>query len=204
MNLGENIKRRREELKLSQEYVADRLGVSRQAVSKWETGRAEPTAGNLIALAQVLEISLAELTQSGQVPRSAADKKPNPILRANLVKTAIIFQGAMLFSAANTFFLWKNARQANKALYKGGVIFYLILLFACSRWMTFNHLFEPNLTQRSKNTKIELGYCCAQMAVGFGTAYLGLGLVGMAAIIALMTVYILYVNPKFMGRKLTK
>lgn len=38
MTLGENIKKRREELKLSQEYVAEQLGVSRQAVSKWETG----------------------------------------------------------------------------------------------------------------------------------------------------------------------
>ena len=38
MALGENIKSRREELKLSQEYIAEQLGVSRQAVSKWETG----------------------------------------------------------------------------------------------------------------------------------------------------------------------
>ena len=38
MALGENIRRRREELRLSQGYVAEQLGVSRQAVSKWETG----------------------------------------------------------------------------------------------------------------------------------------------------------------------
>ena len=56
MNLGENIKRRREQLKLSQECVAERLGVSRQAVSKWETGLSEPTTGNLIQLAEVFEM----------------------------------------------------------------------------------------------------------------------------------------------------
>lgn len=38
MTLGERIKDRREKLKLSQEYVAEQIGVSRQAVSKWETG----------------------------------------------------------------------------------------------------------------------------------------------------------------------
>ena len=44
MSLGENIKTKRSELKLSQEYVAEQLGVSRQAVSKWETDQSEPTA----------------------------------------------------------------------------------------------------------------------------------------------------------------
>ena len=42
MSLGENIKAKRNELKLSQEYVAEQLGVSRQAVSKWETDQSEP------------------------------------------------------------------------------------------------------------------------------------------------------------------
>lgn len=51
MALGENIRKRREELRLSQGYVAEQLGVSRQAVSKWETGQSEPTAGNLVQLA---------------------------------------------------------------------------------------------------------------------------------------------------------
>lgn len=51
MTLGENIRKRREELKLSQEDVAERLGVSRQAVSKWEKGQSKPTANNLIQLA---------------------------------------------------------------------------------------------------------------------------------------------------------
>ena len=46
MNLGETIKSRREKLKLSQEYAAEQLGVSRQAVSKWKTGQSEPTANN--------------------------------------------------------------------------------------------------------------------------------------------------------------
>ena len=51
MSLGENIKAKRNELKLSQEYVAEQLGVSRQAVSKWETDQSEPTAKNLTELA---------------------------------------------------------------------------------------------------------------------------------------------------------
>ena len=61
MALSDNIRCRRTELKLSQEAVAERLGVSRQAVSKWETGQSEPSAEKLMGLAALFEISLAEL-----------------------------------------------------------------------------------------------------------------------------------------------
>ena len=57
MSLGQNIKKKRQQMKLSQEYVAERLGVSRQAVSKWETNEGEPSMKNLIELAELFQIS---------------------------------------------------------------------------------------------------------------------------------------------------
>ena len=51
MALHENIKTRRTALKLSQECVAERVGVSRQAVAKWETGKSVPASAHLAALA---------------------------------------------------------------------------------------------------------------------------------------------------------
>lgn len=106
MALGENIRKRREELRLSQGYVAEQLGVSRQAVSKWETGQSEPTAGNLVQLAEVFGISLSELVEPQRDSRKQspsgeerAGKKPNLILRANLIRIAITAQAAF-FSPA--------------------------------------------------------------------------------------------------------
>lgn len=64
MSLGQNIKKKRQQMKLSQEYVAERLGVSRQAVSKWETNQSEPSMKNLIELAELFQISLSELTDT--------------------------------------------------------------------------------------------------------------------------------------------
>ena len=46
---------------LSQEELADKLGVSRQAVSKWERSEASPDTDNLIELAKLYDISLDEL-----------------------------------------------------------------------------------------------------------------------------------------------
>ncbi len=60
-SLGETIKAHRLERNMTQEFVAERLGVSRQAVSKWESGASEPSTSNLLALAKLFDISPEEL-----------------------------------------------------------------------------------------------------------------------------------------------
>ena len=57
VSLGEKIKSHRIRCQMTQEFVADALGVSRQSVSKWETGAADPSTSNLIALAKLFKIS---------------------------------------------------------------------------------------------------------------------------------------------------
>ena len=46
---------------LTQEELAEALGVSRQAVSKWETGAADPSTSNLLALAKLFGAPAEEL-----------------------------------------------------------------------------------------------------------------------------------------------
>lgn len=60
-SLGENIREKRVQLKMTQEFVAERIGVSRQAVSKWESGKSDPSTANLMALAGLFEIETEEL-----------------------------------------------------------------------------------------------------------------------------------------------
>lgn len=60
-SLGEAIKEHRTRCKMTQEFVAETLGVSRQAVSKWENGTSDPSTSNLIALAKLYGISAEEL-----------------------------------------------------------------------------------------------------------------------------------------------
>ena len=59
--LGEIIKQHRIECKMTQEFVAEAIGVSRQAVSKWESGISDPSTSNLIALAKLFNISADSL-----------------------------------------------------------------------------------------------------------------------------------------------
>lgn len=60
-SLAEILKTRRTSRGMTQEQVAEAVGVSRQAVSKWENGTAEPSTSNLLALARLYGVDLNEL-----------------------------------------------------------------------------------------------------------------------------------------------
>lgn len=63
---------------LSQEELAAKLGISRQAVSKWERAEASPDTDNLILLARLYGISLDELLFTSEPPVAAAQPSPEP------------------------------------------------------------------------------------------------------------------------------
>jgi len=60
-SLGETLKEHRTKCKMTQEFVAESIGVSRQAVSKWESGASDPSTSNLFALAKLFGVSVEEL-----------------------------------------------------------------------------------------------------------------------------------------------
>lgn len=59
--IAENIKHFREEKKISQSELAERLNVTRQAVSNWECGKTEPDIETLHKISDILEITIEEL-----------------------------------------------------------------------------------------------------------------------------------------------
>ena len=61
MTLGQNIQTARKAKGMSQEALAEKIGVSRQAVSKWESGASDPSTSNLLALAKLYGVSAEEL-----------------------------------------------------------------------------------------------------------------------------------------------
>ncbi len=63
MSIGTNIKRLREEHKLTQEQLAEKLGVTYQAVSSWEREEYRPDTDKLIKLAAVLDVSLSAIAE---------------------------------------------------------------------------------------------------------------------------------------------
>lgn len=62
-SLSEKLREHRVRCKMTQEFVAEAVGVSRQAVSKWENGASDPSTANLIALAKLYGVSPEELLE---------------------------------------------------------------------------------------------------------------------------------------------
>lgn len=86
MNIADTIRQARERLGLTQEDLAEKCEVSRQAVSKWELGVSVPTLENLKILEEVLEVTFEteraeEAPPSGHKPpfwKLEADSAPGP------------------------------------------------------------------------------------------------------------------------------
>ena len=71
MKLGNKIATLRKHKGLTQDALAELCGVSRQAISKWETGLARPDAQNLLKLGRVFDVSMDLLMKDGVAPNGA-------------------------------------------------------------------------------------------------------------------------------------
>lgn len=100
------ISKRRKELGLTQQELADKLFVSDKVISKWETGKSVPDTSILVELANVLEISLDELLKSGKetteqnIKTAVADKVDVKYKNVLLITSLFIVIGTVLFSVA--------------------------------------------------------------------------------------------------------
>lgn len=100
MTLGERIRACRQQAGLSQEQLAALAGVSRQAVTKWETDQSAPSTGNLFLLAEIfgttVDLLLAEEGQTAQPPAAAAEKPASRRDWAGRLRFALLTVGGYL------------------------------------------------------------------------------------------------------------
>lgn len=79
MNFGEKLYELRKEKKLSQEEVADKLNVTRQTVSKWETNQSTPDFDKVLPLCELFGISADELLSGNKKEENNSEKKTKEI-----------------------------------------------------------------------------------------------------------------------------
>ena len=81
MSFGENLQLLRKKNHLSQEGLAEMLGVSRQAVSKWELGDGYPEVEKLLLLSKKLNVSLDSLLGGENTPAASEEGRPSGAIR---------------------------------------------------------------------------------------------------------------------------
>lgn len=116
MTLGEHIREQRTKNNMTQEYLAEQLNVSRQAVSKWENGTAAPSMENLLELARLFQISLSQLSGTYEEPETISP--PSPSRRPERfwqLLFAIAAVTALLLAALCIALLWNSMRDRTAA-----------------------------------------------------------------------------------------
>ena len=98
MNISEIIKQAREELGMTQEDLAERLEVSRQAVSKWELGASVPSPENLELLEEVLGVSFPP-PEAEATPEEAVPGAPPKAPFWNWKRVVLLVLGVLIVSA---------------------------------------------------------------------------------------------------------
>ena len=292
MTFSEKLIRLRKREGLSQEALAEVLGVSRQAVSRWEQGTALPDGGKLLPCARQFGVSVDWLLDDAQDweaqaapaapgkarslawtigggvltglsllgllvmgilssvfpavfteaplganwvrsyaglsgflkvhrlewlfalclmtaavglwillrPRLRRAVEKNPVLQSNLVLLPIAAQAGLVYSTAQCLWWIRQGRGD----YRGAFWFSLVLLALASVWMVWNLMKEKDPARRRKNSLIELAYCVGQLFIGLLTADGGMGLVGAALNLILCLFYVLWINPRYMGRRFSR
>ncbi len=204
MKLHEKIYQLRKQSGMSQEEAADKLKISRQSLSRWENGSAQPAAGNIAEISRLFGVTTDYLLNDSDrdennVPAAAEIKKVNSVRRANLTRIAIVVQVCML----NIVIQPTDGDIPHVvALWFRGIG--LMLLLAATIWMASNHRYETNPKQRAKNTKIEMAYCCIQAAIALTAYFTHFYFLGAVLLIVVSLLYLLKINPKYMNRKFTK
>ena len=111
---------------LSQGELADRIGVSRQAVSRWELGSTMPDAPNLVKLADLFEVTTDYLLRENQGEQIRVSVPSEPVREAQALPKAeagrekktghLLFSGCCYLFAAFCFFM-AAAIQGNEISY---------------------------------------------------------------------------------------
>ena len=136
MSLSEKLYALRKSKGLSQEELAEALGVSRQAISKWENGSAIPESDKLIAIATYFAVSLDELIGReeciGQSAPAAISKSQRPFylvgaLLCLLGVVLLIVWGILQFLAPDTS---KDIATSSVVMLDGNAILFLLCIAA--------------------------------------------------------------------------
>lgn len=136
---SENLKKIRKEYNLSQEQLADELGVSRQAISKWESAIAYPEMDKIIALCDKFDVNIDDLLH-----KDIKEVK----LEEESKKKLNVFMSDFLKFITNTINLFSNMtfKSKIKCLFEQVIISLILLIISSVLFSLLNNLFNNILS----------------------------------------------------------
>ena len=148
MSLGERLYELRKKKGLSQEEVAEKLNVTRQSVSKWETDESKPDFDKIVPICELYEISTNELLNGTKEEKE--EKEVEVINNDNKKKRAIIISTAVFlyFAALIWIVVSEVAFNLNEGFMVGG--FFLICAIATCLLIYQGIVLSTTITKKRK------------------------------------------------------
>lgn len=148
MSLGERLYELRKKKGLSQEEVAEKLNVTRQSVSKWETDESKPDFDKIVPICELYEISTNELLNGTKEEKE--EKEVEVINNDNKKKRAILISTAVFlyFAALIWIVVSEVAFNLNEGFMVGG--FFLICGIATCLLIYQGIVLSTTITKKRK------------------------------------------------------
>lgn len=141
MDFGDKLKQYRLNEGLSQEQLAEKIGVSRQAITKWETKRGLPDVENMIILAEIFKLTLDELVLE-EVKKQ--EEKP------------VIFESETVYDIDTQKHFDVNVGGAKKVTLKTGVDEKIHIILSSDTLSDIGSLFKVKLDEKKNKLDVDL------------------------------------------------
>lgn len=176
MTLGERLLDLRKKSNFSQEEVAEKLNVTRQTISKWETNQSTPDFDKIIPICNLYKITTEELLTGEKRETSLSSTKKVEIKRKN---TKLLIIGIFLyFLSIIWIIIGEETLDINDGLVVSGFLFIcaiatcIVVYYGCN--LPKKEELEKQLTQKEKirNSVIEITliiFCCLYFIISFIT-----------------------------------
>jgi len=146
MDLGEKLFQLRKTKNLTQDDVAEKLNVSRQTISKWETNQSTPDFDKIVPLCELFEIGVEELL-TGKKPEPVEEKKKENVLTRQEVKeksAKVVSTSVFLYISSVVVLIVATSIGINPVIATG--IFLLIIAWATAR-IVYHYMSKPKFDQ---------------------------------------------------------
>lgn len=144
--LSENLKSLRKQRGLSQEDLAARLNVVRQTVSKWEKGLSVPDAQLLMKLAEILDVSVAELL-GGKICDSGNENE--------IADQLAQINEQLVIKNRRTRMIWKILAGIAAAYLVFNLLFVMIAFIASHAYTTHTKVEQISVSEESQIYEIK-------------------------------------------------
>lgn len=141
MRFSEKLAKIRKNNNLSQEQLADKLGVSRQAISKWESGSSYPDMERMIELCTILNCNLEDLMDDGVIGISSKTEQKNNFKN--------FFDDFLSYITKTYNMFWSMTfKEKIKCLIEMGVLIAILVILSAMVYSIIDSLFYPFLDNR--------------------------------------------------------